>query len=57
MGFSHENLKNLSYQDRCNLLNKKAVPVARFFQYTAAIFFKEIIFDGPLAKKKYCALT
>ena len=33
LGLSDEELKNLSYQERCNLLNKNPVLVARYFQY------------------------
>ena len=51
LGLSEEELKNLSYQERCNLLNNN--PVARHFQYKVKVFFKEIILDGPLGKTKY----
>ena len=48
-----ENTKNLSYQDRCRLLNSNPVLVAKPFQYLVEVFFKEIIADGPLGKTKY----
>ena len=51
---SDEELKNLSYQERCNLLNNNPVLVARHFRYKE--FFKEIILDGPLGKTKYYAV-
>ena len=44
---SEEELKNLIYQKRCNLLNNKPVLLARHFQYKVEVFFKEIILDGP----------
>ena len=45
---SEKELKNLSYQERCNLLNDNPVQVARHFQYKFEVFFKEIIIDGQL---------
>ena len=56
LGLSDEELKNLSYQERCNLLNKNPVLVARHFQHKVEVFFKEIILDGPLGKTKYYAI-
>ena len=53
LGLSDEELKNLSYHERCNLLNNNPVLVARHFQYKVEVFFKEIILDGPLGKTKY----
>ena len=47
------NYKNLSYQERCNLLIDNPVLIARHFQYKVEVFFKEIILDGLLRKKKY----
>ena len=49
-------LKNLSHQERCNLLNNNPVLVARHFQYKVEVFFKEIIIDGPLDITKYYAI-
>ena len=40
----------------CNLLNNNPVLVARHFQYKVEVFFKDIIFDGPLGKTKYYAI-
>ena len=54
-GLSEEELKNLSYQERCSLLNNNPVLVARHFQYEVEVFFNEIILDGPLGKTKYYA--
>ena len=56
LGLSDEELKNLSYQERCNLLKKNPVRVGRHFQYKVEVFFKEIILDGPLGKTKYYAI-
>ena len=58
LGLSDEELKNLSYQERCNLLNDNPVLVARHFQYKVDVFFKEImldILDCPLGKTNYYA--
>ena len=51
-----EELKNLSYQERCNLLNNNTVFVAGHFQYKVEVFFKETILDGPLGKTKHYAI-
>ena len=56
LGLSGKELKNLSYQEKCNLLNTNLVLVARHFQYKVELFFKEIIIDGPLGKRRYYAL-
>ena len=56
LGLSEKELKNLSYQERCNLLNNNRVLVARHFQYKAEVFFKEIILDGSLGKTRYYAI-
>ena len=50
---SEEELKNLSYQERANLLNNNPVLVARHFQYKVEVFFKDIIIEGPLGKAKH----
>ena len=38
LGLSDEELKHLSYQERCNLLNNNPVRVARHFQYKIEVF-------------------
>ena len=53
LGLSEEELKNLSYHERANLLNNNPVLVARHFQYKVEVFFKDIIIEGPLGKTKY----
>lgn len=56
MNFSESDIINFSYQDRCNLLNRNPVLVARHFQYRVEVFFKEIVNDGPLGKTKFFAI-
>ena len=51
-----EDIRNLTYHDRCRLLNSNPVLVARHFQYRVEVFFKEIVVDGPLGKTKYYAI-
>ena len=43
-------LKNLTYEERCKYLNRNPVLVARHFQYRVQVFFKKILFNGPLGK-------
>ena len=38
-----ENIKNLSYQDKCRLFNSNPVLVAKNFQYRVEVFFKKIL--------------
>ena len=52
MGVSNEELRNLSYQKRCYLLNRNPVLVTRHIQYKVEVFFEEIILDD---KTKYYA--
>ena len=40
LNFSMENIKKMSYQERCEVLNNNVVLVARHFQYRAEVFFK-----------------
>ena len=39
---SEEDIRNLAYHQRCQLLNSNPVLVARHFQYRVEVFFKEI---------------
>ena len=41
LGLSDEELKNLSYQEKCNRLNINPVLVARHFQYKLEVFLKK----------------
>ena len=54
---SENELHDLAYQDKCKLLNKNPVLMARHFQFRVEIFFKEIILDGILSKTKYYDIT
>ena len=56
LGLSDEELKNLSYQERCNLLNNNSILVARHLQYKVEVRFEEIVLDGPLGEAKYYAI-
>ena len=38
---SEDDIKNLAYHQRCQLLNSNPVLVARHFQYRVEVFFKE----------------
>ncbi|XP_066926174.1 uncharacterized protein [Clytia hemisphaerica] len=51
-----EFIDNLSYHERCDLLNSNPVLVARHFQYRVEVFFKTIVLDGPLDKTTYYAI-
>ncbi|XP_066928370.1 uncharacterized protein [Clytia hemisphaerica] len=53
---TNEFIENLSYHERCDLLNSNPVLVARHFQYRVEVFFKEIVLDGPLGKTTYYAI-
>ena len=55
-GLSEEDISNLAYHQRCQLLNSNPVLVARHLQYKVEVFFKEIIIDGPLGKTKHYAI-
>ena len=54
--FSDDVIKNMTYQQRWNTLNKNPVLVAGHFQYRVEIFFKVIVLDGPLGKTSYYAI-
>ena len=56
LDFSDDVIKNMTYQERCNTLNKNPVLVARHFQYRVEIFFKVIVLHGPLGKTSYYAI-
>ena len=56
LDFIDDVIKNMTYQVRCNTLNKNPVLVARHFQYRVEIFFKVIVLDGPLGKTSYYAI-
>ena len=45
---SEEEIENLSYSERCGILNENPVTLARHFQYRVECFVKTIVIDGPL---------
>ena len=45
LDFSDDVIRNMTYQERCNTLNKNPVLVARHFQYRVEIFFEVIVLD------------
>ena len=51
-----EDIDTLSYDERCDTLNKNPVLVARYFQYRAEMFFKVVVVDGPFGKTQYYAI-
>ena len=53
---SDEEINNLSYNDRCEILNANPVTLSRHFQYRVECFFKTVIIDGPLGKTMYYAI-
>ena len=53
---SDDEIENLNYYDRTNILNSNPVLLMRHFQYRVETFFKEIVIDGPLGKVKYYAI-
>ena len=53
MGFSEEELKNLAYQERCNLLNNTPVLVAKHFHYKVEVILKKSYLMVHWEKKYY----
>ena len=53
---SDADIENLSYFQRCEILNMNPVLLAKYFQYRVEVFFKEIIVNGPLGKVNYYAI-
>ena len=53
---STDDIENLSYKDRCDLLNSNPVVVARHFQFRVELFFKKILMNGQLGKLKCHAI-
>ena len=56
LDLSEEEISQMDYFTRCELLNSNPVLMARHFQYRVEVFFTEIIVDGPLGKVKYHAI-
>ena len=53
---SDAEIQNLSYFERCKILNMNPVLLAKHFQYRVETFFKEIVINGPLGKVNYYAI-
>ena len=51
-----DDIHSMSYFDKTKILNSNPVLLARHFQYRVAVFFKEIVSDGPLGKIKHYAI-
>ena len=49
-------ISTMSYQERCDTLNKNPLLVVRHFQYRVEVFFKVIVLNGPLSKTRYYAI-
>ena len=47
LGFSDEELNNLSYQELCNLLDNDPVLVGEYFQYKFEVFLKKSYLMAP----------
>ena len=46
----------MSYNERCQILNKKLVSIARHLHCRGEVFFKRNFLDGPLGKTNYYAI-
>ena len=55
LGLSADDIENMKHFEKCLLLNKNPVTVARYFQYKVEVLFREIILlsTGLLGKVKY----
>ena len=53
---SDEEIGQMDYEERCNILNSNPVLLARHFQYRVELFFRLIVVNGPLGKVKYYAI-
>ena len=56
LNLTDDDINNMDYFQRCEILNSNPVLLARHFQYRVEVFFTEIIIDGPLGKVKYHAI-
>ena len=43
LGLSLEDIENMNYFEKCHLLNKYPIIVARHFQYRVEVFFKDLL--------------
>ena len=53
---SYEEISQIDYLERCNILNSNPVLLARHFQYRVELFFRLIVVNGPLGKVNYYAI-
>ena len=53
---SYEEISQMDYLERCNILNSNPILLARHFQYRVELFFRLIVVNGPLGKVKYYAI-
>ena len=53
---SDEEISQMDYLERCNILNSNLILLARHFQYRVELFFRLIVVNGPLGKVKYYAI-
>ena len=53
-----EEIENLSYNDKCSMLNLNPVIVAKHFQYRVETFFRDVLLSSakPIGKIVYYAL-
>ena len=51
LNLNEDKVQNVSYQEKCKLLNMNPVHVAWYFQYQVEVFFKDNLVDSPLGKK------
>ena len=56
LNLSDEEIIQMDYRTRCDVLNSNPVLLARHFQYRVEMFFKEIVVNGPLGKVTYHAI-
>ena len=56
LNLSEEEILQMDYRTRCDVLNSNPVLLARHFQYRVEVFFREIVVDGPLGKVTYHAI-
>ena len=56
LNLSMEDFKKMSYQERCEVLNKNVVLLVRHFQYRVEVFFKVIVVNGTVGKSQYSVI-
>ena len=56
LNISDEDLCNIYFNERYDILNKNPVLIARHFQFRGEVFFRTIVFDGSFGKTNYYAI-